>query len=112
MTAPPVRCSRLYTVQGSSEKRNDVIFCGNTGLKPESNVVFFGGDVQVTTLKGSKQDHKSFKQKYRQIQILLLNTFQHSLKKFRTGTLMVARFGLAQWVGDVALWVGGVWPSG
>ena len=40
-------CTRLYTVQGSADKRNDIVYCGNRLIRPQSNVIFFGGDVQV-----------------------------------------------------------------
>jgi hypothetical protein len=45
-----VVCRRLREVQGDGEKVNDVIFCG-VSAPAESNVVFFGGDVQVIIIR-------------------------------------------------------------
>ena len=44
-----VSCNRLCNVEGTTGRRNDIIFCGNKFTKPQKNVIFFGGDIQVMT---------------------------------------------------------------
>lgn len=53
--ASNVQIKRLTQVTGDNEKKNDVIFCGRS-VHAESNVVFFGGDIQVSWFWGSNDN--------------------------------------------------------
>ena len=49
-----ISCNRLCNVEGTTGRRNDIIFCGNKFTKPQKNVIFFGGDIQVTRMHSNR----------------------------------------------------------